>query len=272
MSVQKYNQSQPIPNKVLDQDGVVKTWTQILGNGVSPIALSRLNQLPNQTTLQSTAVVNAVTIDVVSTTGFVDGAFIQIFNIAAGKFFLCRQIGAPSGNTITIDTPVPFAFDTSTIVAVGTTELAVNGSVTPEVFSVRTTAESLNLTFDVTRIIFVIRTATTPAFDEFGDLPALTNGVVCRKRLVDGSYEIIFNVKTNADWQGLMYDVDPFEGTGIFAGVEGISGRFTFERLGSPIRLGPGEDLEFVVQDNLTGLDEFFITAEGNQVEENPGS
>ena len=268
MNLKTWKIAQALPDKWLDENDEIKTLSQILANGVSPIALSRVHQITNETDLSVLAVVGEKTITVDDATGFVDGSFIQIFNVTAGRFFLAHQVGPAAGNVITLDQPIPFAFPAGSFVGAGITDMAVDGSVTPQKFSIRESSEFLDVAFDVTRMIFVIRTATEPNYDEFGDLSTLVNGVLLRKKNLDASFTNYFVVKSNAELQGIMFDIAQFGTTGFFGGVQGISGRFTFEKLGFPIRLEPGEDIEVIIQDNLTGLDEFFITMEGNVVED----
>jgi len=53
---------------------------------------------------------------------------------------------------------------------------------------------------------------------------------------------------------------------------DGFTGRLTFagqNKLGAVIRIGADEDLQIVIQDDLTGLSSFSVVAEGHQVIEN---
>jgi len=239
-----------------------------VNTGGSPTALvvAPLSIIENETTLLAPTVVGVNQINVVSTVGFAAGKYITIFNVAQEKFFQCKQVGAAAGNIINIDTPMANIFNGGSVVTVGTIDLAVNGAGGNIVFGVRNTPISIPLSFDLTRCIFVIRTGGTPGYNDFGDVAKLAKGLVIRKKLTDNTFETILNAKSNAELQGYMYDVQPFDTGGFFGGVEGLSGRFTFTRLGSPVRLNPGEDLQVVIQDNISGLTEFFITVEGNQV------
>jgi len=47
---------------------------------------------------------------------------------------------------------------------------------------------------------------------------------------------------------------------------DGLTGRFTFEKLGQVVRIGAGEDLQIIIQDDLTSLTSFEVIAEGSEV------
>jgi hypothetical protein len=112
---------------------------------------------------------------------------------------------------------------------------------------------------------------TTGAVDlsKFGDIAGgITNGIVMRK--VDGTYRNIFNVKTNGEMAGIMFDFDILSAQNVNQGQNGFNGRLTFagqSKVGVTIRLAPGEDLQLLVRDDLTDLDLLEIVAEGHEVE-----
>ena len=69
------------------------------------------------------------------------------------------------------------------------------------------------------------------------------------------------------DFKNIMFDIDIEIAKGN--AQDGITGRFTFagqDNLGSVIRLEPNEDLQFIVQDDLSSLQMFKIMAEGSEV------
>ena len=47
--------------------------------------------------------------------------------------------------------------------------------------------------------------------------------------------------------------------------VNGLSGRFTFEKLGSPVILEKGEEIQILVQDALQTITSFEAVVEGNR-------
>lgn len=116
----------------------------------------------------------------------------------------------------------------------------------------------------VTRILFELTHGTAGDLGLFGDLPALTNGVVIRA-LVSGQYYTFTNWKQNSNMKVDMYDVqfDPRSGGG---GQYGTTGRGTFTNAGAIVRLdaAQGDRLELLVQDNITLLDSFTMKAQGH--------
>jgi hypothetical protein len=101
----------------------------------------------------------------------------------------------------------------------------------------------------------------------FGGLPALTRGLVFR--IVNGFQRTIFCFKTNQDIKQFCYDVN--YSSRAPSGYFGFSSRITFggqSKHGVVLRLGAGDVLQWVVQDDLTGLDTLKIAAEGHEVTE----
>ena len=47
---------------------------------------------------------------------------------------------------------------------------------------------------------------------------------------------------------------------------DGLTSRFTLTQLEQVVRIGAGEDLQVVIQDDLTSLDSFTAIAEGSEV------
>ena len=106
--------------------------------------------------------------------------------------------------------------------------------------------------------------------NDFGDITGgLANGLLLRKKYTDGTYQNIVNIRTNADFVLNAYDFDRYVATNPGVGVNGQKWRMTFggeEKMGTVIRIGPGEDLEWVVQDDLTSLLGFQNIAQGSLV------
>jgi hypothetical protein len=181
-----------------------------------------------------------------------------------------------SSPTFDIDTPFDFAFPAGTYTDVSTTNLNVNGSVTPQVFGLRGvgTPPGVNLTVDITRLIFSCITTSAVDLSKFANFTALTKGLVCRVR--NGTYENVFNLKSNREIAGIMFDWTPFASTNPQQGVDGFISRLTFagsNKIGVTKRLALSEDLEIIVQDDLATaqggetITTFEIIAEGHIVE-----
>jgi len=101
---------------------------------------------------------------------------------------------------------------------------------------------------------------------KFGDIAGgLTNGVLLRQN--NGEINNIWNVKTNGEFGLLAYDTAYTDKAP--AGSEGFRFRNTYagqSKHGVTLRLQPGETLEILIQDDLSGLEVFNVMAQGHIV------
>ena len=271
--VDEWNSQTIIPiADILDEVGVAYTLSHFVRfaegigavdvsvqDSTSPLVILKATQLIAETTLSTLAVQDAYTFTVTSPTGGVIGQQLSVYSPINNRvsFFEILNI---VGSVLTVDTPIDFAYEVGASVQFGNTNLAVNGSVTPIVFGVRnTTTQDIELSADFTRMIITMQTTSLGNYSQFGNITRLTKGLVCRK--VNGEKRNIFNVKDNRQLKNLMFDFDLISASGI--APDAVRGRFTFKKLGSVIRLRPFEDLQFIVQDNLTAITKFQILVEG---------
>ncbi len=158
--------------------------------------------------------------DVADATGILATHYLSIFNIAANRFYLATILGV-STNTLTVDTPLDFAYPVGSVVTAGEINLNVNGSSTPVIYGLRNTEEAIGSTFDITRVIFTCLTDTAIDLSKFGDIAGgLINGLIFRKK--DDIYMNIFNVKTNGDLANLMFDFNAQAATNPAQGQDGF--------------------------------------------------
>jgi len=234
----------------------------------TPILIGKMSVVENQTTLSALSAIDDLTITVTDPTGFATGKYLSIFSVADNRFYLGMVLGV-AASVVTIDAPLDFAFPIGSFVTSGFHNMGVNGAVTPVVFGLRNTDEAIGITVDITRLLFTCLADSAIDLSMFGNIAGgITNGVVLRT--VDGLYRNIFNVKTNADMKNLMFDFDIVASTNPSQGQDGFTGRLTFagqNKVGVTIRLAPGEDLQFIVQDDLSTLTHLEITVEGHEVE-----
>jgi hypothetical protein len=222
------------------------------------------------TTLAISASLYDKSITVTSATGMELGDRLVIFDPAVIRFS-AFFINGISGNIITLDTPLDVAYSAGSFIDYGTINMALNGSVTPQIFGIRNpqgAPPDIDLSFDVTRIIVACTTDTAVDLNKFGDLAPLTNGLVLRYN--DGRVFNIWNIKRNAGFAAIGYDWTPYASTNPNQGQDGFAFRLTFNgqsKMGVAIRLNIGTDLQIVVQDDLSLLDELSITAEGHVVQ-----
>ena len=168
-----------------------------------------------------------------------------------------------AGDVITLDRPIDHSYEAAT--TLGRTvisNMAVNGSITPQIFTVRGGALEAH---DITRMFLTMLSASSMDDGKFGSLLALTNGLVLR--VVDGYQQVIFNFKTNQDIKQFAYDLS--YSTKSAAGQHGLVARMSFagqDKHGAVIRLNNVDALQWIVQDDLTGLISIKGSAQGSHV------
>jgi hypothetical protein len=227
---------------------------------------SKLKQAP--TTVAVATSIDDYTVTITDPTGFVLGDYLGMFNSddpINNRFYFAEILGV-SGSIITLDTPIDFEFQIGDTVASFNRNLNVNGSVTPQIYNIQVGSNATQ-SIDITRIMISMITATAVDLLKFGDLAKLTRGCVLRR--VDGYNNNIFNVKSNGEIANLCFDYTPYESINPSAGQDGAKFRYTFagqDKHGVAVRLAPGDELQLIIQDDLTGLTEFRIIAEGHFV------
>ncbi|MEE9451074.1 MAG: hypothetical protein V3V72_13575 [Ignavibacteriaceae bacterium] len=241
--------------------------------------IAHFNQVSNSTILVVAAEIGEglnYTITVDDDTGVIAGSMIILFHPASERFSNFHALSA-TDDVITLDRPIDFDYPIGTFVDIASNEMAVDGSSTPQVFGLRGTGAppGVDIAFDMTRIIFKCKTATAVDLAKFGDLDALINGLVFRTR--NNRFHNIFNIKSNGELAGIMYDWTPYAADNPVQGQNGFVARLTFagmDKMGVAIRLPIGTDAEFVIQDDLVSaqsgsrqITSLIVTAEGHIVE-----
>jgi len=228
-----------------------------------------VHQHTNTVTTLATAVVGDGTeymIDVADATGFAVNDYIHINTTTVETTHpKILAISAPTGpSTFTLDRRLDHAHlvgDTVTKSIINMAPL-VGTLAAPQEY---VTGPEVGEVWHLTRLLFSLTHGTAGDLGLFGNLPALTNGVVLRAR-INGQYATFTNWKTSADMKDDMYDVDfSFRSTG--GGTYGTSGRGTFLNAGAVIRLDgtTGDQVEVYIQDNISGLLTFTMKLQGHR-------
>ena len=221
------------------------------------------------TTLTSAVAIGDNSFVVASATGWAVGDYAGVFYGAENRYFFANVL-AVSGTTITVNIPFDYAFPVGAFAIPTNKNLAVDGSVTPQVFSLRGAGTGSDLTVDVTRIMIRMVTDGAPDLTKLGDIVGgVTNGVVIRR--VDGDYRNLFGFRNNAGLGIVAYDLTFYDASNPAQGQNGLLARCTFsgqEKTGVAVRLAPGEELQAVIQDDLTDIIQFNIMAQGHIVED----
>lgn len=256
------------------ETGGVKIIEPLESNGAIPVNIqdqhSRILDLDfiqvqaPPTTLIDNVTTGDLEINVTSTTGFVDGNTVGIFS-SEGEFYFGKQVGAVAGNTITLDTPIDINYSSGYNVITANHHMNVNGAITTQIFQIGPVGEGSSIEIDVTRVMGYLQDNVAMDDALFGGINALTNGVVLRKN--NGVMQNVWNVKTNGELGLLTYDTTYTSKAP--SGSFGFRFRNTFagqDKHGVTIRLDPGDILEILIQDDLTGLQDFRMIAEGHVV------
>jgi hypothetical protein len=211
----------------------------------------------------STATVLSYTFTATAGHGIVATDEILLLDTAADKSFYATVLNVAT-NVITVDRPIDHAFAVATTLGrIVTSEMAVNGSVTPQIYTVRAGTNPI----DITRLLITMLDTTAMDDGRFAGQGALTRGLVFRKWKSNTDQKTIFCFKTNGEIRQFCYDVNYLSSAP--AGENGLGARITFggpSKHGVTLRVENSEVLQIVVQDNLTGLTSLKIAAEGHEV------
>lgn len=195
--------------------------------------------------------------------GIISGDEVLLLDVASDRSFLCVVTNV-TGDVLTVDRPIDHNFAAATTLGrIVTTNMAVDGSSTPQIFSARAGTRAL----DFTRLLIKMLSTGTMDDGKFGDLTALTNGLVFR--LVNGTQKTIFNFKTNGEIANFCYDLS--YAARAPAGQTGLRARITFggqSKHGVVLRIQDDDVLQWVIQDDLTGLDTLQVVGQGHETED----
>lgn len=172
-----------------------------------------------------------------------------------------------STNTITVDSPFDRVYTTSGTYEHHTPDMTVDGSITPQIYFIK---PAPGVKYDIVRIVIVIDDESNMDFSTFGSIDGgITNGCVLRKK--DGIYKNLFNWKTNGEFIARSFDF-AFQ-TNIGNNERSFTSRTTYggqSKRGVVIRLDGdlGDELQVIIQDNLTSQSRMIMIAQGHVVED----
>jgi len=254
-------------------DGVLRNESgdSILEDGNVPVVLQDqttdplefyMMQMINNVTIAINTNIDDRNITLIAGHGFLVGEWLCLQE--TNKLYQ-GQVLAVVGDVITVDTPLDFNFSVNAFGCRSIINMAVDGSATPQIFRVKPIPGEWDVEWDITRIICSITDGSAMDTSKFGGLPALTNGVVLRKK--DGVFKNLYNVKTNGQYADIAYDVS-FDDRAP-AGFFGFRVRKTWAgqaKSGVAIRLDSlkDEELQNLIQDDLTGLNTYFCRVMGS--------
>ncbi len=238
----------------------------------TPVLTVPFLQTRSAVTLSADTIIDDRDIALTAGHGTLVGEIIEIAEVGTTNFIQSEVITV-NANVITLDQPVNRIYTTGNSIAQrSTASLLVDGSVTPEVFSILPLPGQSG---DMVRVIWELRGDNNGTMDysTFGSRAVLTNGCVLRIKNSDGTYRNLFNFKNNGDIIEQCFDMvflEPATGNT----VPGMTARLTWggqSKHGVVIRLDGsiGEELQIVIQDDLTLTNtRFHLTAQGHELQE----
>lgn len=184
--------------------------------------------------------------------------------------FVQAEIIGVVGDTITVATPWSRTFPIGVTVGVGDPFIsnAIGSLAAPVIYSVDPSALQ---EIDITKIIFNFIDNMAMDFTTFGSINGpLANGVTLRYRQSDGTFINLFNWRDNSDLieRGFKHNFESKVGGGSFGFVAQKSYAGQNEH-GVALRLNGAltEELQIVVQDDLTSQDKIRAVAQGHIVQ-----
>jgi hypothetical protein len=193
--------------------------------------------------------------------GIIIGDEIILLDTAANWSLLLNVLNV-AGDVITVDRPIDHDFAAATTLGrVVTTNMAVDGSTTPQIFSARAGTTQI----DFTRFLIKMLSDTSMDDGRFGSIiGGVSRGLVFR--IVNTFQKTIFCFKTNGEIANYCYDVRYADKAP--AGQYGFSARITFggqSKHGVVLRIGEDDVLQWVVQDDLTDLNVVQVVGQGHE-------
>ena len=172
-------------------------------------------------------------------------------------------------NTLTCDALIPVVFPSGSVIQSFTRDLNVNGSVTPQRFSIFGSGAP-NVQINLVRLVWTSLTTDAVDYSKFGDIVGgLTNGMILQGVPASGDPSNQFVIKTNADLDNLTGgDFKVSAASNPAQGQDGFTARYTFggkdkHDVIPPINIG--DRLDIIIQDNLTTLLLFYLLFGANQ-------
>lgn len=230
----------------------------------------KFNKIETSTTLKADLTLQDKKLVLNSTVNADAGDYVILFSPDSNRVTTATILSV-SDDSVFIDSPIDFAYSTGDFVDITTTNMAVNGSVTPQRFGLRGLSPSpVGKTLDIHKVIINCQTSGAVDLSKFGDIASgITNGLLFRSR--NGRFFNIFNAKTNGELASLAYDWTPYAATNPQQGQNGFLLRLTFngeDEMGVALRVAPTFDIEFLVQDDLSSITLLEIVAEGHFIED----
>lgn len=195
-------------------------------------------------------------INVVSSTGVTAGEAITFYE---GKKMSQCIVVSTTATTITVTPGLDFEYSVSATVESGPWNMAVDGSVTPQVFKV---SPPPNAMYNIHSFNNTILDNAVMDDAKFGGLVALTNGVLVRRK--NGGTKNLSIIVNNTGFYEFGYDIE--YSNKAPAGLYGFRARKNLTEVNGITGILYGKDddeFQVIINDNLTGLNQFTCNLHG---------
>lgn len=187
------------------------------------------------------------------------GDWIGLFSGAPGEQERYYWASVESINVLdlTMDTLIDFTFAIGSVVLSTTKNMAVDGSITPQVFAIQAGGGAGDLSIDISRVMLGLLCTDTVDLSKFGDIVGgLTRPMYLRVK-ENGVYRNKLSVKNNFDLALFAFDWNPFSTINPQQGQNGFLWRFSIggeDKHDAVSRVSGGNigSLEWIVQSDLT--------------------
>lgn len=235
--------------KTIIQDQTTPPWVGFFVQNISPFSLAIPTQESTLTTIYRTATLTAGH-------GLITGDQIILIDTVASRTFYAFVTNVAT-NVVTVDKPIDHAFPVTAVCSKVTRNMNVNGAVTPQIYS----ATPIGVPADLYGINILMGTSTSPDDGKFGGLAKLTNGVCIR--VINGENRTIGCAKTNGEMRSFGSANNPYSDKGS-GGTYGVNIYIPIRNeWGVPLRIQPGGYIQTIVQDDISGLTDAYMTYVG---------
>lgn len=207
-------------------------------------------------TISATATIGDEVITVISSTGVVANHAITFYE---GSNMFQSLVTGTTATTISLASPIDFAYTASALVEAGLWSMNVNGSVTTQIFSIKAPPTG---SICAHTINFTMLDATDMDDGKFGGMAALTHGILFR--FINGLTKNLAVIVNNIGFWEIGFITE--YSSKAPAGQYGFKGRRNVPQInGVVIKINSGGDSEFQIhiRDDLTTLDLFTSTING---------
>ncbi len=188
------------------------------------------------------------------------GDWIGVFSAGTtAERYYWAAVEAINGLVLTMDTLIDYTFPIGATVLSTTKNMAVNGSVTPQVFAIQAGGAGGKLEIDISRVMLSCLTVGVVNLSTFGDIVGGIARPMFLRVKENGVYRNKLGAKTNAELALFAYDWSPYATINPQQGQNGFLWRFSIggeDKHDAVSRVSGGNigSLEWVVQSDQSSI------------------